>query len=71
MGKLKRHYSKNDTVVLVLNKGASAKEIDVINKKMFIPAASGRKLDTKKYCGVIKLKKDPLAVQKKMRHEFR
>ncbi len=28
-------------------------------------------VDTKKYCGVIKLKEDPLAIQKRLRDEWR
>ncbi len=56
-------------MVLVLNKGASKKDIDLINKKLNqIP--SRKKLDAKKYCGVIKLKEDPLAIQKKLRDEW-
>ncbi len=55
-------------MVLVLNKGATKKEMEQINKKIrLIP--SGKKLDTKKYCGVIRLKEDPLAIQKKLRNE--
>jgi len=56
-------------MVLVLKKGATQKEIDQINKKL--GALPGRKnLDAKKYCGVIKLKEDPLAIQKKLRDEW-
>lgn len=29
-----------------------------------------RGVDTKKYCGVIKLKEDPLTIQKKLRDEW-
>jgi hypothetical protein len=56
-------------MVLVLNKGASKKEIDRINKKLSV-IESGRKLDAKKYCGVIKLKEDPLTIQRKLRDEW-
>lgn len=28
-------------------------------------------VDTKKYCGVLKLKEDPLTIQKKLRDEWR
>jgi hypothetical protein len=56
-------------MVLVLKKGASKKEIEKINKQLSqIP--SRKKLDAKKYCGVIKLKEDPLAIQKKLRDEW-
>ena len=56
-------------MVLVLNKGASKKEIDRINKKLSA-IESGKKLDVKKYCGVIKLKEDPLTIQRKLRDEW-
>jgi len=56
-------------MVLVLKKGASKKEIERINKQLSqIP--SKKKLDAKKYCGVIKLKEDSLAIQKKLRDEW-
>ena len=56
-------------MVLVLKKGASKKEINAIRKKLEKLPAKG--VDTKKYCGVIKLKKDPLAIQKNMRNEWK
>jgi len=31
----------------------------------------GKKLDTSKYCGVVKLTADPLQIQKDMRDEWR
>lgn len=55
-------------MVLVLKKGASKKEIEVLRRKLAKRPARG--VDTKKYCGVIKLKEDPLAMQKKMRDEW-
>lgn len=56
-------------MVFVLKKGASKKEIEQINDKLRkIPLR--KKLDTRKYCGVIKLKEDPLAIQKKLRDEW-
>ena len=55
-------------MVLVLKKGASKKEIDAIRKKLNRLPNKG--VDTKKYCGVIKLKEDPLVIQKKMRNEW-
>ena len=43
--------------------------MDQLNKKLsHLPAR--KKLDTKKYCGVIKLKEDPLVIQKKLRNEW-
>jgi len=56
-------------MVLVLNKGASKKDIDRINKQLSA-IESGKKLDAKKYCGVIKLKEDPLTIQRKLRDEW-
>ncbi len=56
-------------MVLVLNKGATKKEIDQINKKLgSLPPR--KKMDAKRYCGVIKLKEDPLDIQKKLRDEW-
>lgn len=55
-------------MVLVLKKGASKKEIAAIRKKLNRLPDKG--VDTKKYCGVIKLKVDPLEIQKKMRNEW-
>ena len=53
-------------MVLTLKKGASKKEMDNISARL--QAAKG--VDTKKYCGTIKLKEDPLTIQKKMRDEW-
>ena len=57
-------------MVLVLEKGATKKQMEQLNKKLsHLPVR--KKLDAKKYCGVIKLKEDPLAIQKKLRNEDR
>jgi hypothetical protein len=56
-------------MVLVLKKGATKKEMDLINEKLE-NGAHHRKLDAKKYCGVIKLTEDPLAIQKMLRNEW-
>jgi hypothetical protein len=53
-------------MVLVLKKGATKKEMDNISAKL--PVTKG--VNTKKYCGVIKLKEDPLVIQKQMRDEW-
>lgn len=56
-------------MVLVLEKGATKKQMEQLNKKLsHLPAR--KKLDAKKYCGVIKLKEDPLVIQKKIRNEW-
>ena len=53
-------------MVLVLKKGATKKEMDNISQKL--EATKG--VDTKKFCGILKLKEDPLIIQKKMRNEW-
>ncbi len=45
-------------MVLVLKKGASKKEMDNISAKL----RGAKGVNTKKYCGVIKLNEDPLAI---------
>ena len=53
-------------MVLVLKKGAGKNEMDNISAKLqFVKG-----VNTKKYCGTIKLKEDPLAIQKQMRDEW-
>jgi hypothetical protein len=56
-------------MVLILKKGASKKEMEQINRKLS-RMSSRKKLDAKKYCGVIKLKEDPLLIQKRLRNEW-
>ena len=53
-------------MVLVLKKGASKKDMEDISVKL--RAIKG--VDTRKYCGAIKLKEDPLVIQKQMRGEW-
>ena len=55
-------------MVFVLKKGAGKKEIEALRNKLIAKKKKG--VDTKKYCGVIKLKEDPLAIQKKMRDDW-
>jgi hypothetical protein len=54
-------------MVLVLKKGATKKEIDLIKKKF----STVEGVDTKKICGSIKLKEDPLTVQKLLRDDWK
>ena len=56
-------------MVLVLKKGASEQEVQRIKKKL---QKKSRKpgIDIKKYSGKIKLKEDPLTIQKKLRDEW-
>ena len=56
-------------MVLVLKQGATKKEIEAIEKKLY-SRKSSTGLDAKKYNGVIKLKEDPLKIQQKMRDEW-
>ena len=56
-------------MVLVLKKGASKKEIDSLLKKLVTPN-NFTGLDARKYCGTIKLKQEPIAIQKQMRDEW-
>lgn len=55
-------------MVVVLKKGASREEIEKLRIKPALKKPAG--VDTKKYCGVLKLKEDPLIIQKKMRDEW-
>ena len=52
---------------LVLKKGASKKDTDEIHAKLH----TIKGVNTKKYGGKIKLKEEPLAIQKQMRNEWR
>lgn len=54
-------------MVLILKKGATKKEIELIDKKLKKDAA----IDLMKFCGIIKLKEDPLVIQKKLRDEWK
>ncbi len=54
-------------MVLVLKKGASKKEIQQIEKKLTLR----KSFDLAKYCGKVKLKEDPLVIQKTLRDEWK
>jgi hypothetical protein len=54
-------------MVLVLKKGASKKEIQTIEKRLHLR----REFDYSKYFGKIKLKNDPLSIQKELRNEWK
>jgi len=53
-------------MVTILKKGTSKKSIQKILQKI----RTKRGLDAFKYCGIIKLKEDPLLIQKQMRNEW-
>lgn len=54
-------------MVLVLKKGASKKEIQTIEKRLHLR----REFDYSKHFGKIKLKNDPLSIQKDFRNEWK
>lgn len=53
-------------MVLVLKKGASKKDMENITAKL----QPSKGVDTRKYCGTVKLKEDPLVIQKRIRDEW-
>ncbi len=56
-------------MVLVLKKGATRQEIRALEKKLYgKQVVSG--FNAKKYNGVLKLKEDPLTIQKQLRDEW-
>jgi hypothetical protein len=56
-------------MVLVLKKGASKKEIEAIERKLYKKKASGG-FDARKYNGVLNQMEDPLTIQLKLRNEW-
>ena len=54
---------------IVLKKGASKKEIEAIEKKLYT-AKIRSGFNAKKYKGLLKLKGNPLTIQKKLRDEW-
>jgi len=53
-------------MVTIIKKGTDKILIDMLLNK----ALKTKGVDTKKYCGVISLKEDPLVIQKRMRDEW-
>ncbi|WP_185154396.1 hypothetical protein [Fulvivirga sp. M361] len=53
-------------MVTVIKKGTDKEIIDKLLKE----ALKTKGVDTHKYCGVIKLKEDPLVIQKRLRDEW-
>jgi hypothetical protein len=53
-------------MLFVLKKGSTKKQMNDIHSK--IQTIKG--VDTKKYCGTIKLKENPSLIQKQMRDEW-
>ena len=56
-------------MVLILKKGATEEEMQSIRKKLQKKKKNAG-VDLAKYAGTIKLKDDPLVIQKKMRDEW-
>jgi hypothetical protein len=56
-------------MVLVLKKGASKKEIEAIEKKLYKQKSSGG-FNAKKYNWVLNQTEDPLTIQLKLRDEW-
>ena len=54
-------------MILILKKGTNKKEMDIIFEQLKITKG----VNTKKYCGTVKLKEDPLEIQKQLRNEWR
>jgi hypothetical protein len=54
-------------MVIVIEQGTTKEKLDVLLKKMKVKKG----VNTKKYCGVIKLKENPLVIQKRLRDEWR
>jgi hypothetical protein len=57
-------------MVLVLKKGASKKEIEAVTQKLS-KVRRRKQFDAYKHCGVLKLKEDALAIQKRLRDEWK
>ena len=56
-------------MTVILNKKIDKKEFQKILKSL-ASKNDVKGVDTLKHCGVIKLKKDPLTIQKEMRNEW-
>jgi hypothetical protein len=63
-------FVKTSIMGLVLRKDATRKEIEAIEKKLYKEQRPSTGFNAKKYNGVLKLKEDPLSIQKKLRDEW-
>ena len=61
-------YKKQKSMNLILKKGISITEID---KQIKANSPKPQKHNFEKYVGLLKLKKDPLILQKEMRNEWK
>lgn len=53
-------------MVFIINKDTKKEEFD----KKLSESNDIRKFDARKFCGIIKLKENPLEIQKKLRNEW-
>jgi len=56
-------------MVLVLKKGATKKDIEAIEQKLYKDKIA-QGFDAKKYNGILQLNEDPLTIQQKLRDEW-
>jgi hypothetical protein len=54
-----------------IKKGAGPAEIKAINEQLSKQKAGKGGFDAYKHCGTIKLKEDPLVIQKRLRNEWK
>lgn len=66
LGNCANFIAKQKRMVLILKKGASRKEMTSLEQKL----KKKEGVDVIRHCGKIKLKEDPLAIQKRMRDEW-
>ena len=59
-------FEKRDNMVTVIKKGINKEEFD----KKLSSLKSNKGFDSYKFCGIIKLKEDPVVIQKRMRDEW-
>lgn len=57
-------------MVSIIKKGATKKEIKILQQNLNKNTSSGKKFDANKFCGLIKFKDDGLEIQKNMRDEW-
>jgi hypothetical protein len=57
-------------MVAILKSGESKKNMQKLMEQLS-KKKSSKSFDAKKFCGVLKLKKDPLVLQKELRNEWK
>lgn len=57
-------------MTVTLNKGADEKTIAKLWERLRMAKKKKSGVDTRKYCGIIKLQEDPNEIQKRMRNEW-